>query len=45
MHENEHALLAPFTPGSAVEIEFTAAFSQQFIRAGVFVSAGRESGG
>ncbi len=42
VHENEHALLAPFTPGSAVEVEFTAAFSLQFDQAGVFVSAGRE---
>jgi uncharacterized protein len=42
VHENEHALLAPFAPGSAVEVEFTAAFAQQFDQAGVFVSAGRE---
>jgi regulation of enolase protein 1 (concanavalin A-like superfamily) len=42
VHENEHALLAPFAPGSAVEVEFTAAFSQQFDQAGVFISAGRE---
>src|SRR5690349_6568647 len=40
--ENEPALLAPVAPGSAVEVEFTAAFSQQFDQAGVFVSAGRE---
>ncbi|MCI9889750.1 DUF1349 domain-containing protein [Micrococcales bacterium 31B] len=37
VHDSEHALLAPFSLGSAVEVEFTAAFSQQFDQAGVFV--------
>ncbi|MCW4355047.1 DUF1349 domain-containing protein [Hoyosella sp. YIM 151337] len=37
VHESEHALLAPFEQDSAVEVEFTAAFSQQFDQAGVFV--------
>lgn len=43
VHDSEHALLAPFPPGSAVEVEFTAAFSAQFDQAGVFVSAGPDS--
>lgn len=37
VHDSEHALLAPFPVGSAMEVEFTAAFSQQFDQAGVFV--------
>jgi regulation of enolase protein 1 (concanavalin A-like superfamily) len=37
VHDSEHALLAPFPQGSAVEVEFTAAFSEQFDQAGVFV--------
>ncbi len=37
VHDNEHALLAPFPDGTAVEVEFTAAFSQQFDQAGLFV--------
>ncbi|MFT4213286.1 MAG: DUF1349 domain-containing protein [Microbacterium sp.] len=37
IHDTEHALLAPFPPDSGVEVEFTAAFSQQFDQAGVFV--------
>jgi uncharacterized protein len=37
VHDGEHALLAPFAQGSAVEVEFTAAFSEQFDQAGIFV--------
>ena len=37
VHASEHALLAPFAQNTAVEVEFTAAFSQQFDQAGVFV--------
>ncbi|MET9708553.1 DUF1349 domain-containing protein [Nocardiopsis alba] len=37
VHAGEHALLAPFAQDSAVEVEFTAAFSRQFDQAGVFV--------
>src|ERR1044072_9293408 len=37
IHDSEHALLAPFPLGTAVEVEFTAAFSRQFDQAGVFV--------
>jgi len=40
VHDTEHALLAPFSPGTAVEVEFTAAFAELFDQAGVFVSAG-----
>jgi len=37
VHASEHALLAPFPQDTAVEVEFTAAFSQQFDQAGIFV--------
>jgi len=37
VHASEHALLAPFAQNTAVEVEFTAAFSQQFDQAGIFV--------
>lgn len=37
IHDTEHALLAPFEDGTAVEVEFTAAFSAQFDQAGIFV--------
>ena len=37
IHDSEHALLAAFPDDSAVEVEFTAAFSEQFDQAGVFV--------
>ncbi|MCE4026076.1 DUF1349 domain-containing protein [Microbacterium sp. Au-Mic1] len=42
VHDSEHALLAPFEVGTAVEVEFTAAFSAQFDQAGVFVRASVE---
>jgi len=42
VHDSEHALLAPFPPGSAVEVEFTAAFTHQFDQAGVFVRVSPE---
>lgn len=37
VHDSEHALLAPFPRESAIEVEFTAAFSAQFDQAGIFV--------
>ncbi|GAV95289.1 hypothetical protein ADENT20671_2073 [Actinomyces denticolens] len=37
IHDSEHALLAAFPDDSAVEVEFTAAFREQFDQAGVFV--------
>ena len=37
VHDSEHALLAPFPGDSAMEVEFTAAFSAQFDQAGIFV--------
>lgn len=37
VHDDEHALLAPFAPGQAVEVVFVADFSQQFDQAGVFL--------
>lgn len=42
VHDTEHALLAPFTVDTAVEVEFTAAFSGEFDQAGIFVRAGEE---
>lgn len=42
VHDSEHALLAPFPVDSAVEVEFTAAFTGQFDQAGVFVRVSAE---
>ena len=42
VHDTEHALLAPFAIDTAVEVEFTAAFSGEFDQAGIFVRAGDE---
>ncbi len=42
VHDTEHALVAPLTSGQAVEVTFTAAFSQQFDQAGVFLVADDE---
>jgi len=42
VHDSEHALLAPFEVDTAVEVEFTAAFAEQFDQAGVFVRVSDE---
>ena len=42
IHDTEHALLAPFPQDSAMEVEFTAAFSRQFDQAGIFVRISAE---
>ncbi|MFJ4165846.1 DUF1349 domain-containing protein [Microbacterium sp. NPDC089698] len=42
VHDSEHALLVPFEVDTAVEVEFTAAFSAQFDQAGVFVRVSEE---
>jgi regulation of enolase protein 1 (concanavalin A-like superfamily) len=42
IHDSEHALLAPFPQDSAVEVEFTADFSEQFDQAGIFVHVSAE---
>jgi hypothetical protein len=42
VHDSEHALVAPFPPDSAVEVEFTADFSEQFDQAGIFVRVSPE---
>lgn len=42
VHDSEHALVAPLPVGSAMEVVVTAAFSEQFDQAGLFVSAGAE---
>ena len=39
---SEHALLAPFEAGSAVEVEFTARTLAQFDQAGLFIRASEE---
>lgn len=38
----EHALLVPFPHGSAIEVEYTAACSEQFDQAGLFIRASDE---
>ncbi|GAA1397824.1 DUF1349 domain-containing protein [Luteococcus peritonei] len=42
IHDDEHALVAPLGQEQAVEVDFVAAFSQQFDQAGVFLRAGQE---
>jgi regulation of enolase protein 1 (concanavalin A-like superfamily) len=42
VHDSEHALLSPFPMNSAMEVEFTAAFSHQFDQAGAFVRVSAE---
>lgn len=42
VHDDEHALVAPLATEQAVEVDFVAAFSQQFDQAGVFLRAGQE---
>ncbi|MFV0407135.1 MAG: DUF1349 domain-containing protein [Propioniciclava sp.] len=42
VHDSEHALLAPFRSGSAVEVSFEAAFAEQFDQAGIFVRSDAE---
>jgi len=37
VHDTEHALLAPFTRGSAVEVTFQADLTEQFDQAGLFL--------
>lgn len=43
VHDSEHALLAPFAPGSAIEVAFTASFEAQFDQAGLFIRADDEN--
>ncbi|MDO5661594.1 MAG: DUF1349 domain-containing protein [Brachybacterium sp.] len=43
VHDSEHALLASMTPGSAMEVEFTADFSEQFDQAGLFLRVDEEN--
>ncbi len=42
VHDTEHALLAPFAVGEAMDVVFRADFSGQFDQAGLFVRAGAE---
>lgn len=39
VHDDEHALVAPLPTEQAVEVDFVAAFSQQFDQAGIFLRA------
>ncbi|AZC12713.1 DUF1349 domain-containing protein [Microbacterium sp. ABRD28] len=41
-HASEHGLIAPFPVGSAMEVEFTADFTEQFDQAGIFVRIDEE---
>lgn len=42
IHDDEHALLAEFPELSAMEVEFTAGFSEQFDQAGLFIHVSPE---
>ncbi len=42
VHDSEHALLAPLPVGSAMEVAFSADFTEQFDQAGLFVRASPE---
>lgn len=42
VHDSEHALLTPFEPETAMEIEFGTPLSRQFDQAGIFVRASAE---
>lgn len=42
VHDTEHALLAPFAVGSAMEVAFVADFSAEFDQAGLFVRVNAE---
>ncbi|MCT9819867.1 DUF1349 domain-containing protein [Microbacterium sp. W1N] len=42
VHDTEHALLADFPDGSAMEVEFVADFSAQFDQAGIFIRVSSE---
>ena len=39
VHDTEHALLAPFEQGTAIEVSFHLHFSAQFDQANIFVRA------
>lgn len=43
VHDDEHALLAPMAPGTAVEVAFVLDFSAQFDQAGVFLRVDAET--
>ena len=43
VHDDEHALLAPMAPGTAVEVAFRLDFSAQFDQAGVFLRVDDET--
>jgi regulation of enolase protein 1 (concanavalin A-like superfamily) len=43
IHDSEHALLAPFESGSAVEVSFMLDFDGQFDQAGIFVKVDKKT--
>lgn len=43
IHDSEHALLAPFAVGSAMEVTFTADLAEQFDQAGIFIRVDSET--
>ena len=43
IHCSEHALLAPFEPESAIEVQFRLDFAEQFDQAGIFVKVDDET--
>ena len=42
VHDSEHALVAPFAVGDAMEVDFVASFDQEFDQAGIFIRASEE---
>ena len=43
VHDTEHGLLGQLEQGSAIEVEFTAAFEEQFDQAGILIRADDEN--
>lgn len=42
VHDSEHALVAPFAPGTSMEVEFATPLTEEFDQAGIFVRASEE---
>jgi hypothetical protein len=43
VRESEHALLVPFSPGDAMEVDFHLDYTQQFDQAGLFIKRSRDT--
>ncbi len=42
VHNNEHALVTSFSPGTSMEVDFATPFSHQFDQAGIFIYAAED---